>query len=539
MPVPHPQDAMRLMPVARSPHPEIVVAPDRRTVVGRSVTADVVVDEPTISRAHAAFVCRTGQWFITDLASTAGSRVNGHRLEAHMPAPISHGDVVRLGPAAFRVVLKDSDTVPSAVRTIDDGRAARAIDIAPPERRVAALAEALQKFSEAPSEAELAMMLVRVAAAETGFARAALLDAAPSAENTVQVLAAFDPKSSDGAGNLRVSTSLAGIARTGQPAGISSRRRESHGQSIAEMHVTDALCLPILLAGDVVAMLYLDTRDDEPSSRPHATDSAAALATAYALASANLKRLDLERRHNRLRSDLNAAREAQQLLFPAVSGAVGCARYALNLRPGDFIAGDLFDAIALPGGRAAFIVGDVTGHGLGPGLIMATAQATLRAALRADPDPERAMNHLNEDLSARLTAGRFVSLWLGILAPDGALSFVDAGHGHALVHTAHRGPSALPDTGDIPVGIDPDHRYSAGTMRIERDQAIVVYSDGVVEQRNGAGAEFGSEALRSALPAGSADPETIVRAIGEAVDAHAPGARDDDATIAAIARFLG
>jgi serine phosphatase RsbU (regulator of sigma subunit) len=379
-------------------------------------------------------------------------------------------------------------------------------------------------------------MLVRIAAAETGFARAALLDAAPSPENTVQVIAAFDPKSTDAAAQLRVSTSLAAIARSGRPAGIASRRRESHGASIAELHVTGALCLPILLAGDVVALLYLDTRDDEPVARPHATDAAAALATAYALASANLKRLDLERRHQRLRADLNAAREAQQLLFPADAGVVGCARYALHLRPGDFIAGDLFDAVALPSGHAAFIVGDVTGHGLGPGLIMATAQATLRAALRADPDPERAANTLNEDLAARLTAGRFVSLWLGILAPDGALTFVDAGHGHALIHASDRDPRALPDPGDIPIGINPDHRFTAATIHLDRDEAVVLYSDGVTEQRNAAGLEFGAETLRHTLRGTHPDPREIVRIIADALEQHAPGTRDDDATIAAIAR---
>ncbi len=538
MPAPFADEALRLIPLVPLPHPELRFAPDRRTVVGRSVTADIVLDEPTISRAHAAFSCRAGQWFITDLASTTASRVNGQRIEPHAPAPLSHGDVVRLGPVAFRVVVFEAD-VPSAVRTIDDGRDAQPIDIAPPERRVAALAEALQKFSDAPSEVELAAMLVRVAAAETGFARAALLNAAPSPTNTVEVIAAFDPKSPDAAAQLRVSTSLAAIARSGHPAGIASKRRESHGASIAELHVTGALCLPILLAGDVVALLYLDTRDDEPASRPHAADSAAALATAYALASANLKRLDLERRHQRLRADLNAAREAQQLLFPAEVGVIGHARYAVNLRPGDFIAGDLFDAIALPSGHAAFIVGDVTGHGLGPGLIMATAQATLRAALRADPDPERAANHLNEDLCARLTAGRFVSLWLGILAPDGTLTFVDAGHGHALIHTKDAPPRSLPDAGDIPIGINADHRYTAATFSLAHDQAIMLYSDGVTEQRNTAGIEFGAEGLRSTLRATDADPAAIVRVIAAALERHAPGTRDDDATIAAVATTRG
>lgn len=527
--------ALRLLPLAQGPHAEMSLDPERRSVVGRSVTADQVIDEATISRAHAAFACHGGQWFVTDLASTTGTRVNGQKLDAHEPVPISQGDLVRLGPVAFRVAVGEP-VVGSSVRTIDDGRQAQAIDLAPPDRRVAALAEAIQRFSAAPTEAELAAMLVRAAVAETGFARGAILDAAPGSGDSVSVVAAFDAKSEDAAAGLRVSTSLAAIARTGKAAGVASRRAAAHGASIAEMGVTGALCLPVLLGEDVVALLYLDTRDDEPAARPHAADAASALATAYALSSSNLKRIDLERRHQRLRADLDAAREAQRMLVPPESGSVGCAHYAMHLRPGDFIAGDLFDAIALPDGRAAFIVGDVTGHGVGPGLIMATAQASVRATLRADHDPERAINRLNEDLCARVSAGRFVSLWLGILDVAGVLTFVDAGHGHALVHTPGTGPEQLPESVDIPVGIDPDHRYRAVECQVQPGSAVVLYSDGVIEQRGGANhEEFGSAALRAAIAGIDAEPKRLVRAIGDALEQHSPGVRDDDATIAAIA----
>ena len=527
------QPALRLIPLAQGPHAAMTLDPEHRTVVGRSVTADQVIDEATISRAHAAFVCHGGQWFVTDLASTTGTRVNGHKLDAHEPVSISQSDLVRLGPVAFRVAVGDP-VAGSSVRTIDDGRQAQAIDLAPPDRRVAALAEAIQRFSAAPTEAELAAMLVRAAVAETGFARGAILDAAPG--DAVSVVAAFDATSEDAAAGLRVSTSLAAIARTGKAAGVASRRAAAHGASIAEMGVTGALCLPVLLGEDVVALLYLDTRDDEPSARPHAADAASALATAYALSSSNLKRIDLERRHQRLRADLDAAREAQRMLVPPESGSVGCAHYAMHLRPGDFIAGDLFDAIALPDGRAAFIVGDVTGHGVGPGLVMATAQASVRATLRADHDPERAINRLNEDLCARVSSGRFVTLWLGIMDPAGVLTFVDAGHGHALVHTPGTGPEQLPESQDIPVGIDPDHRYRAEECQVQPGSAVVLYSDGVIEQRGGSASEqFGSEALRAAIVGIDAEPKRLVRAIADALEQHSPGVRDDDATIAAIA----
>jgi serine phosphatase RsbU (regulator of sigma subunit) len=143
------------------------------------------------------------------------------------------------------------------------------------------------------------------------------------------------------------------------------------------------------------------------------------------------------------------------------------------------------------------------------------------------------VNRLNEDLCARLSAGRFVSLWLGIVDGAGSVTFVDAGHGHALVRTED-GTRGLPDPGDIPVGIDPDHRFRAATVPLGRRETVVVYSDGVTEQRGEGGEEFGGESLRSAMRGAGHEPEAIVRAIAGALERHSPGVRDDDATIAAI-----
>ena len=71
-------------------------------VIGRGRGADVVIAEPTMSRAHAAIGYDGSQFFVQDLGSTNGTRVNGHREDK---AVLKSGDEVQLGKLAVTVEL--------------------------------------------------------------------------------------------------------------------------------------------------------------------------------------------------------------------------------------------------------------------------------------------------------------------------------------------------------------------------------------------------------------------------------------------------
>ena len=188
-----------------------------------------------------------------------------------------------------------------------------------------------------------------------------------------------------------------------------------------------------MLDGRAEAFLYLDA--DRPATRRNADAPSFchALARLGALALANLRRLAGERERAALAADLERAREVQHRLLPAPSGRLGGVDYALRLHPGRVVAGDIVDAFELEDGRVVAVLGDVSGAGLGAGLVMASVQSFLRAGFAHDDDPARVLRRLNRHLCAQASGGRFVTLWLGVFAADGAhCTFVDAGHGYAL-----------------------------------------------------------------------------------------------------------
>jgi hypothetical protein len=89
----------RLRVVSGGPPTDVEL--QRRTVAGRAPSCDLTLDDSTVSREHAAFVRRETGWWVVDLSSTNGTRVNGRAAAEH---PLHDGDRVTLGDAALEFV---------------------------------------------------------------------------------------------------------------------------------------------------------------------------------------------------------------------------------------------------------------------------------------------------------------------------------------------------------------------------------------------------------------------------------------------------
>ncbi len=242
-----------------------------------------------------------------------------------------------------------------------------------------------------------------------------------------------------------------------------------------------------------------------------------AIARICGLALANLKRLELAGRQKQMEADLNAARSAQRLIMPKPTGNLGSMQYALRSRPGRFVAGDLVDIFPLQDGRVALLLGDVSGKGVGPALLMATAQAHLNASLRMNPDPARAAIEVNQHVAAHSNEGQFISLWVGVIDPAaGLLTFVDAGHGHWLVKFPDQPASRVFAKGGIPLGVDASADYAAEEIPFPKGSRLILYSDGLAEQQDSLGDEFGLERILAAL-ANSTGPDRDVAALFDAL----------------------
>jgi len=544
-----PGPPITLQPLAGPPLASFTAITDGPVALGRGSTCEFALLDDGVSRRHALLVRRRGEWFLIDEGSSAGTYINGVRVPRQSPAPLATGDLLRIGPWVFRVVVGEVKT--ASASTVDDVAPSQRIErpghdrSARSDRRLRLLGEAIGRLNAAPNEDAAARTVLDSALRGTGYARGAVLRRPRQDANTgaglVEIVCVVRADPNDDS-EFRFSRSLLDSAAAGETVVLTEGRTPAnvYGQSLAELEIHSALCVPVMLGGSVTGHLYLDARGRESSVRPDAAGFCEALAIAYGLAVASLHRAELERRQAELQAELSAAREVQQLVMPPGEGTLQRVEYAVRSQPGSFVAGDLFDALAIPGGRVAVCLGDVSGHGVGAAMLMATAQAYLHGELhRLEPaaSPVPAVAALNRFLCERALGGRFMSLWVGVIDSTGRVEYVDAGHGHWL-RVLRDGTPVFPPPhgadGGVPVGIDADAPYAAGCFQLGPGERLIIYSDGIVEQRGAAGEAFGAARLYAALRSNARPRRDIEQVFAELLRFMTTPMLDDDATAASF-----
>ena len=264
--------------------------------------------------------------------------------------------------------------------------------------------------------------------------------------------------------------------------------------------------------------------------------------------SANIRDLtDATAARERMQGELNAARDIQLSILPPPHGAPLCAKFSASafLEPAKEVGGDLYDFFALPGGRQAVIIGDVSDKGVPAALFMSMTVTLVRSALLGGQNPAEAMTGVNKTLSANNTANMFVTLFIGIYNPeDGHLEYANGGHCPPIVCSR---PQTLDSEKEIllremdslsgpVVGALPGIVYAPLHDRLRPGDLCFLYTDGISEAINPRDEFFGITKMKDVLPdCGNAGPKTVLDAMYAAVVAFREEApQSDDITMLAF-----
>ena len=204
------------------------------------------------------------------------------------------------------------------------------------------------------------------------------------------------------------------------------------------------------------------------------------------------------------------------------------------------LGGDYYDCFAIDDDNWGVVIGDVAGHGVSAGLMMAMAKAgVLMASDREKRDPSALVMRLhqiffaikNEKLKRMMTLQYFV-----FNLKTGVFSFANAGHCFpAIVRPRLQGAEYIEHVA-TPLGIGRRPKYRNLEFVIDEGESLVLYTDGIAEANNAEGEGFGYERLRDLLVAAyDSDPEIYYRHIYDAYDQWAASA-DDDLTLIIINR---
>ncbi|MGW0364639.1 PP2C family protein-serine/threonine phosphatase [Streptomyces sp. NPDC002990] len=207
------------------------------------------------------------------------------------------------------------------------------------------------------------------------------------------------------------------------------------------------------------------------------------------------------------------------------------------------VGGDFYDVFPLHGGRWAFFLGDVCGKGPEAAAVTSLTRYTLRAAALIDPDPHNVLTALNSALLLDPAVGtRYCTAVFGILEPAGDDSFtvtVATGGHPPLYHLRMNGTSRLADPvhlqGGMLIGALPEASFASRTFRLAPGEALLLYTDGLIEARTEDGTMIGEEGLARFLT-GRTRPLNATALIEDTVDLidTLPQGADDDVALLAL-----
>ncbi len=238
-------------------------------------------------------------------------------------------------------------------------------------------------------------------------------------------------------------------------------------------------------------------------------------------------------------SSLRVAEEIQKYLLSKTEVEVEGLDVQAFSRPCDKTNGDYLDLFRLDGEKLAVVVGDVTGHGIGPALLVARTQAFLESYVEQGLAPGEVVSRLNNVIESHTKDENFVTLFYSEIDPaNRRLSYSSAGHPPALLVRGDGQVEELVKTG-VPLGIQPDFPFRMNSdIAFESGDTLFVYTDGLTEAMDSNREMFGPERLRDLLVEQSgSDAETISKTVLERVTEHLDGAPpDDDLTWAVVRR---
>jgi len=341
--------------------------------------------------------------------------------------------------------------------------------------------------------------------------------------------------SSNAPGELRLSQTLISEASTGKVAQLlSGAAPDTRSHSLIELDIQTALCAAVVAGGQPDCFLYVDSRGGEDRIEKDTAAFCQALVGIAGLAIERILAAEMEERRRQLDLDLKSARNAQELLFPPKQGGNDSVGYVFESIPGRYVGGDLFDFLITADGRAAFFLGDATGKGVGAGMQMVATQTQLRTLLGRGVSLDVAINEANDSLMRRSDVGQFVTLVAGCWHPGtGELELCDAGHGYIFLRARGEPAEQLRIDGSVPLGVQAQAGHRAIKLQTEPGSHLVLVSDGVIEQTNAEGTQFGIDRTLEILNAAQS-PADEISGLVAAVRAFADGPLADDLSAASI-----
>jgi serine phosphatase RsbU (regulator of sigma subunit) len=237
--------------------------------------------------------------------------------------------------------------------------------------------------------------------------------------------------------------------------------------------------------------------------------------------------------------ELTLASQVQTQFLPHAFPAIAGLNIHGTVQQGKFVGGDYIDFIKLTDDTLLMVVADVSGKGVPAALIMAEVRASVHLLASSQIDLQDLAQRLNSLVHQSTDKKSFVTFYVAVVnTSQRLLTYVNAGHPPPLicfeedVHPLAKGTLPLGLSASLPQLRRHEESFSPGSM-------LVSYTDGLTEQTNRTGEQFGEERIRQFVQwGGRLDAESLSRKLLEEIKNFAEGKELDDDVSLAVVKYL-
>ncbi len=264
----------------------------------------------------------------------------------------------------------------------------------------------------------------------------------------------------------------------------------------------------------------------------------------YLIAKRNKEAIDLQSevalKSSRIETELSLATEIQTsmlpCIFPAFPEHAQLDLYAMNF-PAKEVGGDFYDYFKIDDDHVALVMADVSGKGIGAALFMTISKIVIKNQLLLGIGPAKALTEANVQISENNSAGLFVTTWAGVYEiSTGTLRYTNAGHNPPIVKRKGQDPEYIKGIQGIVVAGFDTTQYKEAEIKLEKDDEIFLYTDGVTEATNLNNELYGEDRLLKQIAATTNESlEEQLNDLKADIDKFVDGAEQfDDITIMAM-----
>ncbi|MFP4363665.1 MAG: PP2C family protein-serine/threonine phosphatase [Spirochaetia bacterium] len=228
--------------------------------------------------------------------------------------------------------------------------------------------------------------------------------------------------------------------------------------------------------------------------------------------------------------EVGIAADIQLQLLPSKLPKIKGTQFSAFSVPAKGVSGDYYDVIPIKKGKVALVICDVAGKGVPASLVMVMIRTIIHLIAGADKDARTIMTWINRGVAGKISIDRFATMSFLTYDPKtGEIEYANAAHHPLFIFKAKTKTIESLDAEGLPIGLDRNTNYGQNTIKLEKDDCILLYTDGIIEAMNPDGDQYTYERLEEVVKKHYAlDAEALIEEIKKDIWKFVRNARQHD-----------